>query len=148
MIQGALMNARYEKIAELRSQDISYRDIGAQLGVSRERVRQIFKKEEFRKNRPITWKDGLPTRVKNSLSAENICSREELLVAVESGKLSINTNSGSGTIYGIGRLGISKIYSWLGLSPPVKQKKEKTILRAIELLRKHGYSVTQTGGSQ
>lgn len=97
-------------------------------------------------DKPMPRPDGLPANISpmtyNTLRREGITTREEIIEALSSGKISIN--NGYGTIPGLGKKGILELCAAVGVEPALKQfapASPLTIQRAIKTLERNGYTV-------
>lgn len=90
----------------------------------------------------LNWlkKSGLSVRVKNAIISNGIFTKNELIKSVNEFKI-LYDQGGKSNMPGVGRKGINEIMQWLGIE---KNKNKISEIRAIELLKSIGYTVTRT----
>jgi len=102
-------NQRARALA-LRQAGATYAAIGAQLGVSIERARQIVRKVERLSSNPH-WSDSLPARVRNFLIVSDLAGLPEKEAAQACAHLTLRDLLGSPNF---GRVALDALVTWLG----------------------------------
>jgi hypothetical protein len=128
-LRHTLLNEQEASVVRLhRDEKLTHREVAAQLGVSSERVRQIYRVAKARLNDFAENGDNalarLPTRAITVLNNIGITSRAQTRAAIETGRLSWSER-GRGSMRWSGqplRLGgwhtWVVLHEWTGLVPP------------------------------
>lgn len=109
---------------DMRIDGMTYAKIGASLGVSSERARQLCIKGERIKNAPKLpsdeWVD-LPIRARNMLRSYGYDTKEKILEGVRSGAI-----IGDGSMQNYGKKSHDAVLRWLGIAedvpPPITER--------------------------
>lgn len=124
---------RFETARRLRKEGKSLRQIGAELGVSPERVRQMLYQATRPTFREPNWTDGLCVRVASALQAHGFKDVEEVQRACERREITF--------VKSLGKKGMAEVYAWLGMTVEFSASQQKEIQRAIFLLERNGYRI-------
>ena len=99
---------------QLREQGLKFKEVGAKLGASACRARQLYCLAKWWLEREPHWTDGLNVRAANALLNSGIKSRDETLAAFKTGTLHLGI--GGPRNYGI--KSHKEVAKWLGLPEP------------------------------
>lgn len=152
---------RYEKAKRLRDTGLTLKAIGAELGVSSTRVRQMLEELERRAWRaehpqpepdpplPDPWWHGLSARTLNELQCASFDSRESCAVFA-SDNLTVShgvvvfRDTLSGDLWRVPLSVVNEVRAWLGCQPLTKTRKVTSAAaldRARKLLERNGWKV-------
>lgn len=98
------LNERQLRALELRRNGKKFREIGAALGVSTSRARELVERAQLLE-RQAAWTEGLPSRYVSALLARGINTRAQLATAAADGSLA--------RMHGIGAKCYETIMEWL-----------------------------------
>jgi hypothetical protein len=131
------MTPTQQTALSLRRDGKTLDEIGANLGVSRERARQLVfiakRHDEFNSLYPELVE--LTTRTKNVLLHAGWTTKKLALNAVHADAILKRPSSG--------KKALKEVCEWLGIEVPKQRICDKTIRRAISFLEKNGYKVVK-----
>lgn len=135
---------RYMQALNLRTNGLTFSEIGKRFGVSRGRASQMVATAERMLRQAEDEFSQLPLRIKNALFLEGYRTKEAVLEGVKSGKISpYVTNDTCIPNYGV--KSHKEVLAWLGIEQitTTAAANEKTIKQYIAYLERNGYIVSK-----
>ena len=135
------MKERDQQALDLRESGQTFEQIGACLGVSASRAREVYYRalrESKREPELPDWAAGLDRKLYTALHISGYNSKQSVVKGLESGAIGLHTDSGNGKIVGIGRKSIRTLRLWAGLA-----NENEEVEAAIQLLEANGYKVSE-----
>ncbi len=101
-----------ERVSELRAKGLTLQAIGQQLGVSRQRVHQVAKADERRKQLQAMWNYGMSPRNQRITASLKLTSKDELINAINQKIITPNM------VPNFGLKSYHDLCAWANITPP------------------------------
>lgn len=108
---------RDAEIRQMHEAGCAYAEIGRKHGISSSRARQIVLNHQTKATRQHpspNWTLGINRKLANALIAEGYTSKEQVKVALASGKIGLREDQRTGKVPGIGPHSITQLTLWVG----------------------------------